>query len=124
MVDGLRLEGVSGMAVNVSGRAFRVNGPVETLAPGSILLLSDSREADITPYLSSIVGIICDNGSAFDHIGILAREMGVAAIYNTKTACRDIKPGSKGKFSVRLPIMGKPVRQGMGTPHIDPHAVR
>ncbi len=64
------------------------------LLPGEILV-APITDVGWTPYFSMISGLITDVGSAVSHGAVIAREYGLPAIVNTRTATQRIKTGDK-----------------------------
>jgi phosphohistidine swiveling domain-containing protein len=78
----------------VEGRA-RVALTLEqaaALQPGEILV-SHITDIGWTPYFSLIAGLATDVGSAVSHGAVIAREYGLPAVVNLRTATRTIKTG-------------------------------
>lgn len=87
------LNGYSAFGGKVSGKVVRPADLARPFDKKYILLLGDIREMDPTPFLSKIAGIVCENGSPFEHIGIWAREHNLPAIFNVQGAGRVFKSG-------------------------------
>ena len=64
------------------------------LAPGEILV-APITDVGWTPYFSMIAGLVTDVGSAVSHGAVIAREYGLPAIVNTRTATRIINTGDR-----------------------------
>jgi pyruvate,water dikinase len=80
------VEGLARVAFNVSEAA--------SLEPGEILV-APITDVGWTPYFSSISGLVTDVGSSVSHGAVIAREYGLPAIVNTRTATQQIKTGDK-----------------------------
>lgn len=93
------LKGVSGLSKKVKGRVKIIknnNSSSEiTLEEDQILVLKHGHACYFLPLLNRIKGLIYDQGSPFDHPGILAREMGIPSIYQTKIATEVLKDGDE-----------------------------
>ena len=85
------LKGISGLRKNVKGRVLR--GVPKSLEGDCILVLPYTRCGDIQAILTNVKGIIVENGSPFEHLGILAREMNIPVLYNVENAMRTFKDG-------------------------------
>ena len=64
------------------------------LQPGEILV-APITDVGWTPYFSMIAGLVTDVGSAVSHGAVIAREYGLPAIVNTRTATRIINTGDR-----------------------------
>ena len=64
------------------------------LQPGEILV-APITDVGWTPYFSMITGLVTDVGSAVSHGAVIAREYGLPAIVNTRTATEMIKTGDR-----------------------------
>jgi pyruvate,water dikinase len=62
------------------------------LQPGEILV-APITDVGWTPYFSMIAGLVTDVGSAVSHGAVIAREYGLPAIVNTRSATKQIKTG-------------------------------
>ena len=74
------IKGESGTRKNARGR-IQVGFPKIALSDDIILLLEHGHEGDITAILDRVAGIILKMGSPACHMGIIARELGIPAIY-------------------------------------------
>ncbi len=90
------------IARGYSGLAMRVRGPVVTAAglrnsppERFILVLSDVRELDPSRYTSRIAGVVVEEGSPFDHIGIWAREHAVPTLFSADGVTRMVRDGDE-----------------------------
>lgn len=80
------VEAVARVALNVEEAA--------ALEPGEILV-APITDVGWTPYFGMIAGLITDVGSAVSHGAVIAREYGLPAIVNTRTATRAIRTGDR-----------------------------
>jgi rifampicin phosphotransferase len=64
------------------------------LQPGEILV-APITDVGWTPYFSMITGLVTDVGSAVSHGAVIAREYGLPAIVNTRTATQIINTGDR-----------------------------
>jgi pyruvate,water dikinase len=80
------VEGVARVAFSVEEAAG--------LQPGEILV-APITDVGWTPYFSMIAGLVTDVGSAVSHGAVIAREYGLPAIVNTRTATRMINTGDR-----------------------------
>ena len=77
--EGLTLSGNSGLRKKVTGKVHV--GMPEYLEEDRILVLPHGHCGDLLEILSRVKGIIFEEGSPFDHMGIIAREMGIPVLY-------------------------------------------
>ncbi len=82
--EGFTLSGVSGLRKKVTGKVYI--GMPEYLEEDRILVLPHGHCGDLLEILSRVKGIIFEEGSPFDHMGIIAREMGIPTLYGVKGA--------------------------------------
>ena len=80
------VEGIARVAFSVEDAAG--------LQPGEILV-APITDVGWTPYFSMIAGLVTDVGSAVSHGAVIAREYGLPAIVNTRTATRIINTGDR-----------------------------
>lgn len=80
------VEAVARVALNVAEAA--------ALEPGEILV-APITDVGWTPYFGMIAGLVTDVGSAVSHGAVIAREYGLPAIVNTRTATRTIRTGDR-----------------------------
>jgi pyruvate,water dikinase len=66
----------------------------EALEPGEILV-SPITDVGWTPYFAVIAGLVTDVGSAVSHGAVVAREYGLPAVLNTRTATRTLRTGDR-----------------------------
>ncbi|WP_172674791.1 PEP/pyruvate-binding domain-containing protein [Cellulosilyticum ruminicola] len=85
------IQAISGLNKVITGKI--VSGMQEVLEEEYILLLPHCHYEGIIKIISSIKGIIFEMGSPYDHMGIIAREMGVLAMYDAKDATTLLKDG-------------------------------
>lgn len=89
----ITLKGVSGLHKIVRGKVYV--GMSEHLNEECILVLPHSHCGNIMPHLNKIKGLIFHWGSPYDHPGIIARELGIPAIYKTNTAMNLLHTGDE-----------------------------
>lgn len=89
------LKGVSGLGRRVTGRVKVINDSAKSneIREDCILVLKHGHGCYFLPVMNRIKGLIYDEGSPFDHPGILAREFGIPSIYKTGNATRVLKDG-------------------------------
>ncbi|SFB35500.1 PEP-utilizing enzyme [Clostridium frigidicarnis] len=87
------LRGISGLRKKVKGKVCI--GMPELIKENSILVIPYTRCGDIFPVLDKVTGVIVEQGSPFEHLGIILRELNIPCIYNVKDACTLLKDGHK-----------------------------
>ncbi len=80
-----------GIAVG-RARVIRSLAEAELLERGEILI-APITDVGWTPYFSLIAGLVTDVGSAVSHGAVVAREYGLPAVVNTRTATRVFRTG-------------------------------
>ena len=73
-------------------RVIRSLAEAERLERGEILV-APITDVGWTPYFSLIAGLVTDVGSAVSHGAVVAREYGLPAVVNTRTATRVFRTG-------------------------------
>ena len=78
----------------VTGRARIVSDPAAAeLEPGDILVCA-TTDPSWTPLFMLAEALVIDIGGEISHGAIVARELGVPCVINTKTGTRDIPDGA------------------------------
>jgi phosphohistidine swiveling domain-containing protein len=85
------LKGVSTFEGKIRGRV--IVGIPHKVDEDSIIVVYHGHASDITHILNKVKGLIFENGSPFDHLGIISREMNIPAIYYVKGALSLLKTG-------------------------------
>jgi hypothetical protein len=125
--ESFTLRGVSGANLNVCGIAATSLGPPGSEIPpdtwrerppgpgdtGTVLISSDVRSINPSSSIPPrVTGLIFDGwGSPFDHIGIVARELGIAAVFGVDGALGRIHDGDIVE-----------IRGATGEVHVTPHS--
>lgn len=89
------LQGVGGSAGQAMGRArviFDLRRQMDEFEPGEILV-TQFTDTTWTPLFSIAAAVVTDIGSVLSHSSIVARELGIPAVVNTKTATEAIRTG-------------------------------
>jgi pyruvate,water dikinase len=86
------LKGVSGMKKRVRGKVF-VGIPEQPQE--AILVMPHCHYGDIMPVISKVKGLIFLWGSPYDHPAIIARELGIPAMYYVPGAMELLKTGDE-----------------------------
>jgi pyruvate,water dikinase len=87
------LKGIATFNGTIKGRIIR--GIPQSVEEECILVVFHGHCAEITHLLSRVKGLIFENGSPFDHLGIISREMNIPAIYYVKNALSTLKSGDR-----------------------------
>ncbi|MFH1571112.1 MAG: PEP-utilizing enzyme [Gemmatimonadota bacterium] len=74
------LQGESGTRARARGR-IHAGFPSAAAGEGLILLLEHGHEGDLTTVLRQVAGLVLQGGTPACHMGIIARELGIPAIY-------------------------------------------
>lgn len=93
------LQGISGFRKKIKGRVKVIKNNCSSseiaLSEDRILVLKHGHGCYFLPLLNRIKGLIYDQGSPFDHPGIIAREMEIPSIYQTKIATEVLNDGDE-----------------------------
>ena len=65
------------------------------MSRAGILVLPRAHGQYLLPVFGQIQGLILEEGSPFDHVGILARELDIPIIYNVKDATKILQTGDE-----------------------------
>jgi rifampicin phosphotransferase len=87
------LQGISGLCRRVRGKVHI--GIPDHLDEECILVIWNGQCGDILHVISRVKGLIFEGGSPFDHLGIIAREMDIPAVYYVKGALQMLKNGNE-----------------------------
>jgi len=85
------LKGMATFNGKIKGRITK--GIPQSIDDDCILVVFHGHCADITHLLRRVKGLIFENGSPFDHLGIISREMNIPAIYYVKNALSLLNDG-------------------------------
>jgi phosphoenolpyruvate synthase/pyruvate phosphate dikinase len=88
------LEGLAGSAGVVEGPARVIDGPDDPngVEEGEILV-AETTNPSYAPFFLVAAGVVVDIGGPLSHGAIVAREMGIPCVINTKQARRSIRTG-------------------------------
>ena len=89
------LTGASGLATVVKGKIAVYREEQFEIRQPSIVVLPNVRSLDIVTFIGMLTGIIVASGSPFSHIGIIARELQIPAIFNVKGAMELLHDGDE-----------------------------
>jgi phosphohistidine swiveling domain-containing protein len=88
-----RVHNVAGTARYVRSSEQVIEFMTEGVPDGTIAIIDDSGGTLTAPILEQFAGIICAGGTVRSHLGILAREYGIACLMNAKVS--DIRDGDQ-----------------------------
>lgn len=92
--DSIIIKGVSGLQKKVSGKVKVITGHGSiNLQEPAVLVLKSGHSCYFLPVIDKIKGLVYDGGSPYDHPGIIARELSIPSLYNTKIATKILKDG-------------------------------
>ncbi|MGH9038393.1 MAG: PEP-utilizing enzyme, partial [Acidimicrobiia bacterium] len=90
--DGSEITGVAVSAGVVEGRVRVVLDPSEPLEPGEILVCETTDPSWTSMFLVA-AGLVIDIGGTLSHGAIVARELGVPCVINTRVGTRALHTG-------------------------------
>ncbi|WP_291580358.1 PEP/pyruvate-binding domain-containing protein [Clostridium sp. UBA6640] len=100
------LKGIPGLRKKVIGKVCL--GIPNLINEDCILVIPYTRCGDIFPVLDKVKGVIVEQGSPFEHLGIILREVNIPCIYNVENACKILNnsdevelDGIKGEIVIR-----------------------
>ncbi|MGL1892812.1 MAG: PEP-utilizing enzyme [Spirochaetaceae bacterium] len=82
VIASTQISGLSGFVGKVSGKVVKGSEIDKAEGTNLILILGDIRQMDPEPYIGKIAGIIFENGSPLEHVGIWAREKNLPTIFS------------------------------------------
>lgn len=87
------LKGIAGFIGTVSGAVIHPREIDKAEGDNYILVLKDVRQMDPAPHRHKLAGLIFENGSPLDHVGIWARETGLPALFGIKNCSALLQGG-------------------------------
>ena len=92
-----RITGISGCRKSVKGVVYVHTVEFRTfdMPHTGILVLTRAHGQYLLPLLGKIQGLILEEGSPFDHAGIMARELNIPIIYKAKDATKILQTGDE-----------------------------
>lgn len=90
----LSIRGESGTRRNTRGR-LHLGFPAPAAGDGLVLLLEHGHEGDLSTVLTQVNGLIFKSGTPACHMGILARELGLPAVYGVGPAATGLRAGDE-----------------------------
>jgi pyruvate,water dikinase len=101
------LKGVSGLKKKITGRIYK---GLPSVLEEVILVLPHCHCGDIMPVISKVKGLIFEWGTPYDHPAIIARELGIPAIYYVNGAMKFFETGDEVElngYSGEITILSK-----------------
>lgn len=89
-----RLDGIGVTGQQVTGRARVVHDPATAAFDPGDVLVCHTTDPSWTPLFMLADALVIDTGGQLSHGAIVARELGVCCVINTKTGTRDIPDGA------------------------------
>ncbi|HEX3077936.1 MAG TPA: PEP/pyruvate-binding domain-containing protein [Lachnospiraceae bacterium] len=86
----IELKGLSGLKSKVIGKVCL--GIPDSIEEDIILVLPNAH-SDVSHILNYVRGFLFEGGAPYDHLGIMAREMGIPTLYYVKDICKIIGNG-------------------------------
>jgi pyruvate,water dikinase len=90
--NGSMLSGLAASAGSVEGRVRVMRVPESTFEPGEILVVP-AADVGWTPFFVAAGGLVSELGGPLSHACIVAREYGLPAVVNVRSATRTLKTG-------------------------------
>ena len=88
------IEGIAGSPGVSEGRARVIGDPYSDFDEGDVIVATMTDTA-WTPLFLAAAAIVTDVGGVLSHATIVARELGIPAVVNTKSATRTIRDGDR-----------------------------
>ncbi|MCL2775154.1 MAG: PEP-utilizing enzyme [Oscillospiraceae bacterium] len=89
------LKGMASLNKTVRGTILIGPGVPNDIPDDCILVVWNGHAGDLFPIINKIKGLIVVEGSPFDHMGIITREINIPALYYVKNALTVLKTGDK-----------------------------
>jgi pyruvate,water dikinase len=93
-MEGKVFRGIGTSPGKVSGRARIVNDPTRVRLNSGEILIAENTDPGWTPILSTVKGMVVEEGGLLNHCSIVARELGVPAVVGIRQAARIIPEGA------------------------------
>jgi Phosphoenolpyruvate-protein kinase (PTS system EI component in bacteria) len=101
----LSLKGIATFQYKIKGKIIK--GIPQNLDEDCILVVFHGHASDITHLLRRVKGLIFENGSPFDHLGIISKEMNIPVVYYVNNALSILNngdlveiDGTKGEINI------------------------
>ena len=93
-MEGKVLRGIGTSPGKVSGRARIVKDPTRVKLNCDEILVAENTDPGWTPILSTIKGMVVEEGGLLNHCSIVARELGIPSVVGVRQAARIIADGA------------------------------
>jgi phosphohistidine swiveling domain-containing protein len=93
-MEGKVLQGIGTSPGKVSGRARIVKDPTRVNLNSDEILVAENTDPGWTPILSTIKGMVIEEGGLLNHCSIVARELGIPSVVGVRQATRIIPEGA------------------------------
>jgi pyruvate,water dikinase len=93
--EGKVFRGIGTSPGQVSGRARIVKDPTRVRLNSGEILIAENTDPGWTPILSTVNGMVIEEGGLLNHCSIVARELGVPAVVGIRQATRIIPEGAR-----------------------------
>ena len=93
-MEGTVFQGIGTSPGKVSGRARIVKDPTRIQLNSGEFLIAENTDPGWTPILSTVNGLVIEEGGLLNHCSIVARELGIPAVVGIRQATRIIPEGT------------------------------
>jgi pyruvate,water dikinase len=93
-MEGTVFQGIGTSPGKVSGRARIVKDPTRIQLTSGEIIVAENTDPGWTPILSTVNGLVIEEGGLLNHCSIVARELGVPAVVGVRQATRIIPEGA------------------------------
>jgi pyruvate,water dikinase len=94
-MEGKVFRGIGTSPGKASGRARIVEDPTRVRLNSGEILIAENTDPGWTPILSTVNGMVIEEGGLLNHCSIVARELGIPAVVGIRHATRIIPEGAK-----------------------------
>jgi pyruvate,water dikinase len=94
-MEGRVFRGIGTSPGRVSGRARIVADPTRVQLHSGEILIAENTDPGWTPILSTVNGMVIEEGGLLNHCSIVARELGIPAVVGVRRATRIIPEGAR-----------------------------
>jgi pyruvate,water dikinase len=93
-MEGTVFQGIGTSPGKVSGRARIVKDPTRIQLNSGEILIAENTDPGWTPILSTVNGLVIEEGGLLNHCSIVARELGIPAVVGVRRATGIIPEGA------------------------------
>jgi pyruvate,water dikinase len=94
-MEGKVFQGIGTSPGKVSGRARIVEDPTRIQLNSGEIIVAENTDPGWTPILSTVNGLVIEEGGLLNHCSIVARELGIPAVVGVRRATAIIPGGAK-----------------------------